>query len=145
MSSQSFALSPIRARVQRPRSLWPRNSTSSEPSLELGREILRLRRAVAPVVPDDDRARAVVARRDHALEVGVLERVVLDVDGETLLTPGAATAPWDRPALEHPVHLEAQVVVEAPRGVLLDDEEPAGPGRPAPKGSGVRSGSRFRR
>ena len=107
-----------------------------EPALELGQEILGLRRAIAPVVPHDDGAGTVVVLRDDALEVGVLERVVLDVDGQALDLGPERRALGDCPALEHPGHLQAEVVVEAPGGVLLDDEEaaasPAGHPRRAP-------------
>ena len=107
-----------------------------EPALRAGPRILGLRRAVAPAVPDDDGAGTVVARRDHALEVGVLERVILDVDGEALvLGPDRGTL-GHGPALQHAVHLEAEVEVQAPGGVLLDDEEPARLRPPPPKGRG---------
>src|SRR5690606_3172896 len=48
------------------------------------------------------------------------ERMVLDVDGEALLARHQAGALGDRPALQHAVHLQAQVVVQPPRRVLLD-------------------------
>ena len=48
---------------------------------------------VRAVVPDLDRAGAVLALRDLALERRVVERVVLDVDGEVLL-PGSSGTPF---------------------------------------------------
>jgi RNase P/RNase MRP subunit p29 len=36
-------------------------------------------------VPDDDGARAVIVGRDHALEVDIVDGVILDVHGETLV------------------------------------------------------------
>ena len=57
---------------------------SEEAALELGARILRLGRPVAPMIPDDDGARAVVVLRDHALELGVLEGVILDLHGQAL-------------------------------------------------------------
>ena len=135
-SSHSFSFPDIRASVQRPRSLKPKNSTSSLPRASCSSGSVGLDRAVPAAVPDDDRAGAVVAWRDHALEVGVLDRVVLDVDGQALLFRAHRRPLRHRPALEHPVHLEAQVVVEAPRRVLLDDEQsaarPGGARRTAP-------------
>ena len=60
---------------------------AEDPELELavgdgpnGVRRLGLRFVRAPV-PDDDVAGAVLARRDHALEVEVLDGMVLDVDG----------------------------------------------------------------
>src|SRR5690606_27826212 len=76
-------------------------------------------------VPDQDAAAAVLALRDHALEVGVLERVVLGLRCEPPLAGHEARSLRHRPALEHAVELEPEVVVQAARGVLLHDEAPA--------------------
>ena len=111
--------------------LVPTEFHLEKPALELGQEILGLRRAIASVVPHDNGAGAVVVLRDHALEVGVLERVVLDVDGQALDLRPERRPLGDRPALEHPGHFQAKVVVQAPGGVLLDDEQMARP-RPPP-------------
>ena len=45
-------------------------------------------------VPDDDVAAAVLAGRDHALEVGVLDRVVLDLHREPADARRRASVPW---------------------------------------------------
>jgi len=95
---------------------------------ELLQQILGLRRAVPPAVPHDDRAGAVVAGSDHPFEVRVLDGVVLHVHGQALLLGVHGRTLGHGPALEDTVHLEAQVVVEAPRGMLLDHEHPAAPG-----------------
>ena len=105
-----------------------------EAALELGARILRLGRPVAPMIPDDDGARAVVVLRDHALELGVLEGVILDLHGQALDLRTDRRALRDGPALEHPVHLQTEVVVEPPGGMLLDDEEAPRPRPPAPEG-----------
>ena len=78
---------------------------------------------VRAVVPDLDRAGAVLALRDLALELRVLDRVVLDVDGEVLLAGLERHALRHRPGRERAVALEAEVVVEPPRVVALDDED----------------------
>jgi hypothetical protein len=105
-----------------------------EPALELGPEVLGLRRAVAPVVPHDDGPGPVVVLRDHPLEVGVLEGVVLDVDRQAPDLGSDRRPLGDRPALEDAVHLQTDVVVQAPGGVLLDHEERPRPRPPAPEG-----------
>src|SRR5205823_6215006 len=69
------------------------------------------------------RARPVLSLRDLALEVRVLERVVLDVDGEALLARLQRNPLRNGPARERSVALEAEVVVEAPRDVALDHED----------------------
>jgi hypothetical protein len=48
--------------------------------------------------------------------------MVLDMDGEPLLARHQARALGDGPALEHFVELEAEIVVQPARRVLLDDE-----------------------
>ena len=63
---------------------------------------------------------------DHAFEVGVLDGVVLYVHGQALLFRVHRRALGHRPALQHAVHLEPEVVMKPPRGVLLDHEALAG-------------------
>ena len=97
----------------------------------------------AAAVPEHDRAAAVLPLRDRALEAAVIERVVLDMDGKPLLAGDEARTLGDRPALEHAVELEAEIVMEAARGVLLDDEAVAGAGARRPRGSAVCRKSRL--
>ena len=99
-------------------------------------------------VPDDDVAGAVLLGRDHALEVEVLDRVVLDVDGHPPDVGVERRALGHGPRHEDAVDLEAEVVVEPGRAVALDDEPAARaerrrPGRrsrgPAPASSRSRA------
>ncbi len=69
------------------------------PALELAREIVALERSIPPAVPHDDLAGAVVARRDHALEVRVLHGMILDVDGQALFLGVQRGTFWHGPAL----------------------------------------------
>ena len=73
-------------------------------------------------VPHDDVAAAVLAVRDDALEVDVLDRVILDVDRQAPCLRVERRAVGHSPARQHPVHLEAQVVVPAAGAVPLHDE-----------------------
>ena len=92
-------------------------------------------------VPDDHVAAAVLAAGDHALEQLVVHRVVLDVHGEVADRRVERDALRHRPAREHAVDLEPEVVVEPPGPVALDHEPrlvrrtaaatPAGSGRAA--------------
>src|SRR5262249_26031485 len=99
----------------------------------LGIEVLVLaverERLPGAAVPEEDGAAAVLALRDDPLEVAVVDGVVLDVDGEALLAGVEARPLGHRPALQDPVELEAEVVVEAAGVVLLDDEGEALPFR----------------
>ncbi len=76
-------------------------------------------------VPQHDGAAAVLAFRDRAFEFVVFDRVVFDLDGEPLLARHQGRTARHRPALHHAVELEAQVVVQPRRRVLLDDESRA--------------------
>src|SRR5439155_1307095 len=67
----------------------------------------------------------------------VLEGMVLDVHGEPLFVRAHRRPLGHGPALQHAVDLQAQIVVEPPRRVLVDDE-------PAATGL-ARAAERFRR
>ena len=90
-----------------------------------------------PSIPDLDRAAAVLALGDLAREGRVVERVVLDVDGERLLPRLERDALGHSPRGERAVAFETEVVVEPARVVALDDED-----RPA---AGRRAAERLRR
>src|SRR5690606_15236459 len=77
-------------------------------------------------VPDDDGARAVLALRDDAFEGAVFQRMVLRAHGEALDGGVVARALRHRPAEQHAVVLEAEIVVKAGGGVLLHHEHAAG-------------------
>ena len=74
------------------------------------------------LVPDHDGAASVLAFGDDAFEAAVLHGVVFDLDGEALVSDNIAGALGDSPAFEDAVPTEAEVVMEAGGGVLLDDE-----------------------
>ena len=76
-------------------------------------------------VPDDHVAPAVLAARDDALEVGVLQRVVLDVHSELAGGGVERRAAGNGPAGQHAVDLEPEVVVQPAGAVALDDEAPS--------------------
>ncbi len=73
-------------------------------------------------IPDDDGARAVLMRRNDALEGAVLQRMVFDVHREPLLVRVEAWALGDRPAQQHAIELQPEVVMELARRVFLDHE-----------------------
>ena len=85
----------------------------AEGGIELGRP--------GALVPDHDGAAAILARRDDALETAILQRMILDMDGKPLLAGDQARAFRHRPALQHTIDLETEIVVQAAGGVLLDD------------------------
>ena len=82
---------------------------------------LPLLHVVGAGVPQLHGARA-VALRDHALEVDVVERVVLDVHRQAVLLRAHRDAVRYCPRHQHAVALQAQVPVQAGGVVLLDDE-----------------------
>src|SRR5207302_3867856 len=76
---------------------------------------------------------SVLARRDRVLEVEVLERGRLGRDREATLPGNRRKTARHRPGKQHPVPLEAKVVVQSgpSGGVLLNDEPVPLPGRAA--------------
>ena len=86
---------------------------------------LLLQELVRPAVPDLDRAGAVLAGRDRALEGAVVEWMILDVDREVPLAGREGQPLRHGPAGEGAVPLESQIVVEPPCVVALDDEDRA--------------------
>src|SRR5262249_13884084 len=72
-------------------------------------------------IPDQHGAAAIFPLRDGSLESVVFNRVVLDVDGETLFAGDQAWPARDRPALHHAVQLHAQIVMQPTRGMFLYD------------------------
>jgi hypothetical protein len=82
-------------------------------------------RLPAAAVPQQDGAGAVIVRRDHAFERAVLDGMVFRAHGQALVLGIETRAARHRPALQHAVELQAEIVVQAPGGVLLDDVTPA--------------------
>ena len=80
-------------------------------------------------VPDDHVAAAVLAGGDHALEVEVVERVVLDVGRQALHVGVERRTLGHRPAEQDARRLQAEVVVQPARPVPLHDEAPPVGGR----------------
>src|SRR5439155_6255689 len=74
-------------------------------------------------VPDFDRAGAVFALGELPRERRVVEGMVLDVDGEVLLSGLERYTLRHCPARQRTVSLEPEVVVKTPRIVTLDDED----------------------
>ncbi len=87
--------------------------------------VVHLVRLVAAAIPDAHAPAAVLAPRDVAFELEVLERVVLGVDRQVVALRVEWDATRDGPRQQHPVVLEAKVPVHAPGVVLLDDEPTA--------------------
>ncbi len=79
-----------------------------------------------PAVPHDHGARAVVACGNDPLEIAVLEGVILDMHGESLVGRVRGRAFGDRPRFQHALHFETQVPMETGGGVHVDDEQAAG-------------------
>ena len=99
---------------------------------ELLEEVPLFHRPIPAAIPHDDRACAVVVRGNHSLEIGILYGVVLHMNREALLLRPDRRALRDRPALQHPIDLEPQIVMGMPGRVLLDHEQgTASPPAPA--------------
>ena len=131
-SSHCSARSPApgaRARTDRAASRRGARSGGRRPRPRAARSSLPLGRCPGAPVPHDHVAAAVLAARDDALEVEVVERVVLDVDGQAL------DVGVERRALRH---RPADAARRRPRGA--GRSAGAGPG-----GAARRTGARRRR
>ncbi len=108
--------------------------------------VVELLRLVGPRIPDDHLAAAVLPLRDGALEGRVLQRVVLGVYSEVVDRGSVGQVLGHRPRHQHAVALKAEVVVQPPCVVLLDDEAVvvAGRSRPASDIGQRRGGFRHR-
>ena len=91
-------------------------------------------------VPDDDLAGPVVPVRDHALEVGVLDGVVLDLDREALVGGVGGGALRNRPGLQDAGPLQAEIPVQPGGRMFLNDEEMRAVFTAPPEGLGGRVG-----
>src|SRR5215217_1610992 len=132
LEQQPLGLGPAARALERPAAgqLLPVQPELRVAGLELlGHRALLVEVAVAPRVPHDHRSGAVARPPDHALEVAVGERVVLDLDGEPLLARIGRRPLRNRPRLQHAVDLEPEVVVQRRRRVLVDDEAAHAPAR----------------
>ncbi len=79
----------------------------------------------AATVPDHDGAAAVFVLRDGALELGVIEGMVLGAHGQALGRGVEGRPLGHGPGQQHAVALQAQVVVQPAGVVLLDDVQVA--------------------
>ena len=89
--------------------------------------IAALRILAIPIaaVPNHDGASAVLALRNGAFEVAVIQRMVLDLDREPLVMRIEGRALGDGPGLEDAVQFEPQVVVQMRCRMLLNHEAEA--------------------
>src|SRR5579862_2388672 len=92
-----------------------------EGQMPLGQPLVRIALGrPMTAIPDHHGTSAIFALRDGALEAVVLDRVVLDMDGKTLLAGIEARAARDRPAFHDAVELEPQIVMQPPRRMFLN-------------------------
>src|SRR6185437_6679251 len=96
-----------------------------------------LLRLPGAAIPQHHRAAAILPLRNDAFELAVFERVILDMHREAFYLGVEARPLGDRPTLEHAVELEAEIVMEPGRVVLLDEIGMPGPARRA---AGLRLG-----
>src|SRR5438105_10976825 len=94
----------------------------SEQAFAVGRFWVWIERHPRAAIPQQHGPATILALGDDTLERAVVEWVVLDMDGKALLSRVEARSSWYRPTLEHAVHLQAKIVMQPPRSVLLHDK-----------------------
>src|SRR6476660_3224308 len=72
-------------------------------------------------VPDQYRPPAVLLGGDDAFELRVFQWMVFDMHGQALLARIETWPLWHGPALQGPIELEPEIIVEARRGMFLND------------------------
>ena len=102
---------------------------------------LLLRRLIAfcfegAVVPYDHVAGAIISLRYFTLELGVLERVIFGLNREAFIARIHRRAFRDGPGLHHAIYFQTEIVMQAPRVMLLNDELRAAMGWAAAGGFG---------
>src|SRR5262249_37051304 len=75
-------------------------------------------------IPQKDGAAAVLSFGDDALEIAVVEGVILDMHRQPFVPRIEARSFRDRPAFEDAFELESKIVMEPRSAVLLHDERP---------------------
>ena len=73
-------------------------------------------------IPHHDGARPVLARRNDAFEAAVFERMIFDVHRQPLVVRVEARSLGHRPAQQHAVQLQPEIVVQMTGRMFLDDE-----------------------
>ena len=81
---------------------------------------------IGALIPDRHGSGPILPCRNRAREGRVGERMVLDLHGEALVGRIGRGALRDRPALEHAIHLQPEIVMQAAGMVLLHDKERPG-------------------
>src|SRR5690606_20266173 len=93
--------------------------------------------APGALVPDNDRATAILPLGDLALEAVVADGMVLDMDGQGLHRRVERWPLGHGPAEHHAIEFEPEVVMQVRGPVLLDDElQGLAPGREGARGLG---------
>jgi len=85
-------------------------------------------RSPAPAVPHDHRSGTVIPLRDHSFKSPILERMILHQYRQPLVRGIEGRAFGNRPRPENSVDLQAEIVVQPSRSVLVHHEESTGRG-----------------
>ena len=73
-------------------------------------------------IPQHDRAAAILTLRNRPFEVAIIQGMIFDLDREPFVMRIERRPFRHRPGLENTIQLKPQIVVQARRVVLLDDE-----------------------
>lgn len=81
----------------------------------------RLLRNIVASVPNFNSPRPILAFGDRPFEAGIVQRMILHLDGQPSDAFSGGRFFGDRPAFQHPSLLQAQIKVKAGRLMALDD------------------------
>ena len=125
MSSHSVPLvpGPARLHVDEGEVAFQLLAVQAKLQVALGEHLARVAlRLPCADVPDHDCARAIVARRNDALEVEVRNRMIFHLHGEALVGGIERRTFGHGPGFQYAFHLKAEVVMQAGSAVLLHHE-----------------------
>ena len=90
----------------------------------MGRDRIAVADAVSANVPNHHRAAAVLPLWNRAFEAGVVQRVIFHVHGQAAIASLQRWSFGHCPGAQYPFHLQAEIIVQIARGVLLNHEQP---------------------
>src|SRR5689334_22983562 len=96
---------------------------SAEKNVQLSLPIIAIEQLVRANVPDHHRAAAVFSARDDPFKFGVVHWMIFNRDGEPPIAQLVGRPLRHRPRFERPAHFEAEIIVQAAGGMLLNHKK----------------------
>src|SRR5690625_181524 len=97
-------------------------SMDAEFEMPFPHPLLRISDRLPPAaIPENDGAAAIFILGDRPLEIAIFKRMILGLDCQTFLTRHEARPLWNRPAFQHPILFETEIIMPPARIMFLDE------------------------